>query len=331
MGIALYTLQASLRKGRYSNYLQWDSMRKTPTWYANAYEAGTEYGNGSMMVQDDRKLFSTLCPSNGKWFSRFMRGAKLRMGVIRRQNEALTAMMILAVLQFAEEDWKSTEDEKTRKQIEEVMVFMLASFCGALRGEEVPLIAIEGLVKFWDETKVNHTPYMMLTLRGRFKGEKELRWHCVPVADYSKDGKLLPVRRWLTRLLSRRVDIEKATTGWLFARKDKSRGKIGDYDDIFKDYLRRVQSKYPQVILPLIDIEDFGLWRSACRGAMTEATINKIDPMIIELINRWRTREAAKGTEPGLPMRQVYTQVASTMGSMIQYSQGLWVRAERGF
>ena len=150
-------------------------------------------------------------------------------------------------------------------------------------------------------------------------------------SDYSASGKLLPVRRWLTRLLSRRVDIEGSQSGWLFARKDKTRGKIGDYDNMFKNYLRRVQQRYPKVVLPSLEIEDFGLWRSARRGDTTEATMNEIDEMIIELINRWRTREAAKGTEPGLPMRQVYTQVSSTLETMILYSKGLWVRAERGF
>ena len=115
---------------------------------------------------------------------------------------------------------------------------MLLSFCGALRGEEVPLVAIEGLVKFWDETKKATIPHIMLTLRGRFKGERDLRWHCVPIADHSKSGKALPVRMWLTRLLSRRVDREGATSGWLFARKNKTKGQISDYNEGFRDYLR---------------------------------------------------------------------------------------------
>ena len=81
----------------------------------------------------------------------------------------------------------------------------------------------------------------------------------------------------------------------------------------------------------MLEIEDFGLWQSARRGATTEATINEIDEMIIELIKRWRSWEAARRTEPGLPMRQVYTQVSSTLETMILHSKGLWVRAKRGF
>ena len=43
-------------------------------------------------------------------------------------------------------------------------------------------------------------------------------------------------------------------------------------------------------------------------------TTNKDIPnKFIKLINRWRKKEAAKGSEVGLPMRQVYTQVRSTL------------------
>ena len=129
MGMALFTLQASLRKGRYSQqHLQWDSMRKTPTWYVNTYEARTGYRTDAMMVmvQGEKKMFVSDCAVSGKWFSRFMWGAKLRMGVIRRQNEALSALMVLAIVIIADEDWEGTYDEILRKQIDEVITFMLA-------------------------------------------------------------------------------------------------------------------------------------------------------------------------------------------------------------
>ena len=43
MGCAIQTLDASRRKGKCQDYLQWDSMRRTPTWYNNAWEAGVGY------------------------------------------------------------------------------------------------------------------------------------------------------------------------------------------------------------------------------------------------------------------------------------------------
>lgn len=331
MGVALYTLQSSLRKGRYANHLQWDAMRKTPTWYRSAYDAGAGYENQTIYASDDKKLHVTSCPAQGKWFSRFLLGAKLRMGMIRRQNEALTATMVLTIVHMAERDWQVAEDPAEKKEIEEVICFMLIEFCAGLRGEEVPLIEISGLVRFWKETQESKIPHIMLTLRGRFKAEKGLRWHCVPVADLTRSGARIPLRLWLTRFMHRRVNLEGDKFGWLFARNNGTRGRLSDYDDVFRSYVSRVQSQYPLVINPALEITDFSLWRSGRRGAATEATVNMIDSKIIELINRWRSREMARGTEPGLPMRQVYTQVSHTVPLMVKYSQGLWDRAEGGF
>ena len=38
-------------------------------------------------------------------------------------------------------------------------------------------------------------------------------------------------------------------------------------------------------------------------------------------MGRWRSREAAKGAEPGLPMRQVYTQVKSAVNAMLLFAK----------
>jgi len=321
MGMAIYTLHSSLRQGKYTTNLQWDSMRKTPTWYANAFGAGSDYNTGSTLAKDEKKLFVTQCPTSGWWFSRFMRGAKLRMGVVRRQNEALTIKVVLALCEIAEEDWKGSQDESEWRDIEEMICFMLAEFCVALRGEEVPLIVLDGLLNFWDETRGSVPPYIMLTLRGRFKGEQGLRWHCVPVADVTASGIL--VRRWFDRFVTRRVTTEGKRTGWLFVRPEGGRAKFGDYDPIFRDYLTRVRNQYPNLIAASTDIDDYSLRRSGRRGATTEATNRDVDPKTIELINRWRKKEAARGTEPGLPMRQVYTEVSKSLEALLRFSQSL--------
>ena len=44
---------------------------------------------------------------------------------------------------------------------------------------------------------------------------------------------------------------------------------------------------------------------------------------LIELINRWHKKEAAQGSKAGLPMRQVYTQVQSTLPTMKEFSRAL--------
>ncbi len=43
---------------------------------------------------------------------------------------------------------------------------MLAAFRPGLWGEEVPLIFMEGLLAFWDESRMEVDSHVMLTLKG---------------------------------------------------------------------------------------------------------------------------------------------------------------------
>ncbi len=54
-----------------------------------------------------------------------------------------------------------------------------------------------------------------------------------------------------------------------------------------------------------------------------ETTNQDVSEKIIDLINRWRKKEAAKVSEAGLAMRQVYTQVRSTLPAMLKFSKAL--------
>ena len=69
--------------------------------------------------------------------------------------------------------------------MEDAVCFMLIAFGAGLRGEEVPLVSLEGLLHFWTETRAGTAKerYMMMTLSGRFKGEVNSRWHMVPISD----------------------------------------------------------------------------------------------------------------------------------------------------
>ena len=286
MGCALMTLNASLRTGKYQDTIQWDSMRKTPTWFtnANAYEAGEGYGAGAIYSSNEKMVYESSAPTASRWFPRFMLGTKRRMGIYRKQDEALTVEQLLSICDIAEEDWNKSQSEEEKKEIKSVMTFAVVGFCILLRGEEVSFIVINGMLTFWEETRVHRIPHIMITLKGKFKGENNLRWHCVPIADLTKSK--IPTRRWISRLLSRRVRVEGHRTGYLFARPKGRKASLGDYDPLFRDYLARAQRIRPQLFLGLVAIEDFSLRRSLQRGATTEAENNNVDTVAIELTNR---------------------------------------------
>ena len=85
--------------------------------------------------------------------------------------------------------------------------------------------------------------------------------------------------------------------------------------------MERVREEFPDRFSKAVDIRNYSLRRSPRRGATTTAANNKVDETTTELIGRWRRREKARGAEPGLPMRQVYTQVSNALEALIRYSQ----------
>ena len=54
---------------------------------------------GDTIYARDRKKFTeTACPTRNPWFGKFMRGSKLWMGVINKQDIGVTSEMIKALL-----------------------------------------------------------------------------------------------------------------------------------------------------------------------------------------------------------------------------------------
>jgi hypothetical protein len=101
MAEALVMLATSLRSGRNSTNIQWDA-HKTRTWLNNAHDTGQEYTCKTVVGMDRAKQYITSGHTFGKWFGRFMKGARMRMGMIRKQNEALTSALVMAVCAVAE-------------------------------------------------------------------------------------------------------------------------------------------------------------------------------------------------------------------------------------
>jgi hypothetical protein len=161
----------------------------------------------------------------------------------------------------------------------------------------------------------------MVTLLGRFKGEVDSRWHMVPISD--KTHSKIPFRLWMERIMFRRVNCQHRTKGSLFETGTGARAKFGKYDAMFWMLVSQVRTTNFRLVPLSIEAEDFSLWCSPRRGAVLETTQQGVDSKVMELVNRWRSKEAAKGSVPNLPMRQGYTEVKSTLPTMLKYSRAL--------
>ena len=122
---------------------------------------------------------------------------------------------------------------------------------------------------FWKETRNYRIPHMMMTLKGRFKGENNLRWHCVPLEYQKKSG--IATRRWISWILYHRCELEKQERGFLFARDNRRKASIGDYDPMFRNFLERGRKMHPELFTTGVFIGDFSLRRSPRNGSTTEA------------------------------------------------------------
>ena len=316
MRLACIMLRASLNEGIYCDTVQFDTVRKTRAWIGNVFNASSEYDGSPLDL--DAGLFVSVSPTDKEWFRRFVRGMQLRMGVVKFQNEALSSAMVLGLCKLLDDAWQATVNEDTRERLEGLMVYIIIG-CGAgLRGEEVPLLSLKGLRDFWVETRDDPEPFIMATLYGRFKGETGYRWHCLPICDSSRSG--IPRRLWVGRLMHRRVEVQGRTNGWLFRGPKGRRARIKDFDSDFQDWINRLHATSPEIFSKGTLLAQFSLRRSLRRGAVLE-TFNRVDRDIVTLMNRWRTKEGARGADPGLGMWQTYTQVRSLVPELKLYSQ----------
>ena len=182
---------------------------------------------------DQKKQYVLTGHTFGKWFACFMQGACLCMDMAQRQNEALSLKLVLGVCGKAERIWALACADAKMLEMEEAVCFMLIAFGTGLRGEEVPLISLEGLLNFWEDTREGtvNKRYMMMTLSRWFKGEVDLRWHLVPISDKTCLG--IPFRLWMERIMHHRVNRQHHSNGWLFQTNTGVRAKFGRYDATF--------------------------------------------------------------------------------------------------
>jgi hypothetical protein len=99
------------------------------------------------------------------------------------------------------------------------------------------------------------------------------------------------------------------------------RAKIGDFESEFLDRMIRLKISRPGLFEPGVDIsESYSLFRSLRRGSTTQAVKMRVDQDIIELNNRWRKLDRARGMKPSLGMKHHYTEIKLILSALWQYS-----------
>ena len=70
----------------------------------------------------------------------------------------------------------------------------MIGFGGGLRGDEIFLESLNGMLKFWEETrKIRNQSHIMVTLNGTFKVYMVEKWHMLPLVDAT--GSVIEIRK----------------------------------------------------------------------------------------------------------------------------------------
>jgi hypothetical protein len=319
MGAAIVILQLSLNPGKYDRHVQFGTIRKFRSAFSNAYHASKEGLDAMVMAKDTRKLTVTKCPTYSQWFEKFMKGCHKRMGEIVRPDRALSSLILLEILKLLESDWVEYP-ERHFKLASEGAFYVIAFSC-ALRGEEVPLTDLCGMLKHWDQSTSSIPPHITVALLGRFKGELGENYHLLPIVTVSRSG--INNKIWINRLLEF-YKSKNICSGPLFRNNLGQRIKASDMESSFFDRLEQVQELRPDLIPNSDDVsEEYGVYRSFRRGSTSEATNQGLPPEVIDMNNRWRKFYRAGASRPSLSMRDHYSDVRLTLNQSLRYSAAL--------
>lgn len=323
MKAATVFLRRSIDPGRNERYIQFSTARKIRSAFSNIYHASKKVGQIAAMAFQSTKTYATTCPTYGYWFERFVLGCHKRMGDFTVSDFALAKDILVCLIEDLEEDYAAAEgDVSLQDEIVEIANVIIIGYLNGLRGEEIVKIDANGLLKYLDAgaRHPNH-PHVIVPLVGRLKGETGERYHMLPMSRVTSSG--IEAGKWADRLGIMLVRLQR-TRGFVFVDEKGNQAKIAKYDPEFVERLERVQARCPDLFEPGIKIADaFGLRRSLRRGSTSEAVNAGVSPAVIDLNNRWRKFERAKGMRPGMSMNAHYTEVRLVLAKLIAYSHSL--------
>jgi hypothetical protein len=326
--IAVEMLKLSQNRGKNDKtYVQFDSIRKTRSAYANAYSSGPSRCLDNRKLRSDKgQLLSFVNgPTDSQLFSMFILGCEKRMGRLVKQDLGISLDVLQKMLEEYDTELKDHAVSNDRKR---VVIVCAAAFvilwAGALRGGEIFLMECSEFITRRDDGRENAKhPHCVIPLMGRFKQESGERNLIMVLANETKSR--LKIRKWVD-LLSGLLQVEgrSGEVGPAICDKDGTVLERWKLNGELHAMLSKVQSLDNNLIPLNVKVEErFNIYRSFRRGATTRAKEQGIDEATIEMNNRWRKWQNKQGSMPNLPMTQLYVEISQALGSKLRFSYHL--------
>jgi len=339
MGVAVEMLYKSLSaKGKIEEHVQFDTLRHERSTATKIYESSPKgMLEGYAFAKGTGKIRPTSCNLQSEWFGDFLRGLEYRMGAESRANRAISMKAMVEVLERIKRDADYEEDVDAKNHLHKVGAYLALVTTCSLRGHEGFYADLHGLRKHIDKGKYGvipenlnqhfsedvavNLPHVVISLRGKYKGQNEEDLHIICVANETQSG--IEMRWWIEKLLAI-TDEEGRVSGPAFASKAGSLASSPDYDAVFRDYLKQIQNE-TNLIQDDIDVDlYYGISRTPRKSAETRAKQAKLDDSLQDAMNRWRTFENAKGGRPRFKQtRDLYADAVAYMSLTWSYSYAL--------
>jgi len=319
--VAISILLYSRKPGRHDkNYTQYDTIRHFRSTYSNYVRASPQANFQTLSMGDFNGNYSRLVPDEcgSLFFKRFMEGLKKRMGQDWRPNIGLSTSLIVKLLQKAETEVENADTPQDAHLWIVFISYVTISYVISLRGPEGLLLDLHGLIKHRRESG----DYVVIALLGRVKGESNDLSHIIPCATSTLSR--IYVKGNLDRLIR-----EKQNLGFSQGPAiSDNRGNILStsvlneclHQLLFDIYEEQNDSFPANVTSKDIIRERYQCFRSFRKASDTRALEMKVAKNDVEIVNRWRTVEEARGRRPNRPMRHHYAQFDLLLDPFIRYT-----------
>jgi hypothetical protein len=148
--------------------------------------------------------------------------------------------------------------------------------------------------------------------------------------DAAAEINLPAIKTWIQRLLQVKKEAG-ATWGPAFVGPYPGGWAYRWYERELLERLQQIQAQRPDIIpADVAVLEEYGWSRSFRRGATSEAKARGTQPDDVDLANRWRTFESAKGKRPRLAMRDHYADIRLLIPALIHFSANMYPDYDRG-
>jgi len=323
--VAIAMLIYSRKPGKYHRtHVQFDTIRHLRSTFSNFIRASPQSNNTTTSLGDFKgnyqRLVTDACGS--LFFKRFMEGLKKRMGQDWRPNIALSTKLIIELLTKTEERISEAEEDEVKHDWMVFSTYITISYVISLRGPEGFLLDLDGLNRHWNRMEDR---YFVIALLGKVKGEHHDLAHLIPCALQTKSG--INVKGIVSRLLE-----EKRKRGFVFGPAISDCKGIVWNSAIINDMLHELlieifeneQNLFPANVPTKEIIRDkYQCFRSLRRGSDTRAIEQKVEDKDIDVVNRWRTIEEAKGKRPNRSMRHHYAQLDQLIEPFLRYTRAM--------